>query len=44
MNAFSFNGIDYLLKPINKKELKNALLKYRMFEKHFITNNDILKI
>ena len=43
MNAFSFNGIDYLLKPVNKKELKNALLKYRMFEKHFVTNNDMLK-
>jgi DNA-binding LytR/AlgR family response regulator len=35
MNAFSFNGIDYLLKPIDKKELGNALGKYRNFEKHF---------
>src|SRR5258705_7127719 len=43
MNAFSFNGIDYLLKPINKKELKNALLKYRMFEKHFLAHNDMIK-
>jgi DNA-binding LytR/AlgR family response regulator len=43
MNAFSFNGIDYLLKPINKKELRNALLKYRMFEKHFVTNSDMIK-
>jgi DNA-binding LytR/AlgR family response regulator len=42
MNAFSFNGIDYLLKPINKNELKNALLKYRMFEKHFADNNEMV--
>ena len=35
MNAFTFNGIDYLLKPIDKKELENALTKYRNFEKHF---------
>jgi DNA-binding LytR/AlgR family response regulator len=43
MNAFTSNGIDYLLKPINKKELKNALLKYRMFEKHFAAHNDMIK-
>ena len=43
LNAFSFNGIDYLLKPVNKNELKNALLKYRMFEKHFISNNAMIK-
>jgi DNA-binding LytR/AlgR family response regulator len=35
MNAFTFNGIDYLLKPIDKKDLENALLKYHNFEKHF---------
>jgi DNA-binding LytR/AlgR family response regulator len=43
MNAFTSNGIDYLLKPIDKDELKNALLKYRMFEKHFAAHNDVLK-
>ena len=43
MNAFTSNGIDYLLKPVNKKELKNALLKYRMFEKHFAAHNDMIK-
>jgi DNA-binding LytR/AlgR family response regulator len=43
MNAFSFNGIDYLLKPVNKKELKNALLKYLMLEKHFVSNNDMIR-
>jgi DNA-binding LytR/AlgR family response regulator len=43
MNAFTSNGIDYLLKPVNKGELKNALLKYRMFEKHFAAHNDMIK-
>lgn len=38
MNAFTFNGIDYLLKPIDKKELSHALLKYRNLEKHFAGN------
>ncbi|MBC7873371.1 MAG: response regulator transcription factor [Ferruginibacter sp.] len=35
MNAFSCNGIDYLLKPVSKKDLLHALHKYRMLEKHF---------
>src|SRR5258708_3343645 len=43
MNAFTFNGIDYLLKPVNKNELKNALLKYRMFEKHFANHNEMVR-
>jgi len=43
MNAFDCNGIDYLLKPVEKNELKKALLKYRMFEKHFSSHNDIIK-
>jgi DNA-binding LytR/AlgR family response regulator len=43
MNAFTSNGIDYLLKPVSKKELGNALLKYRMFEKHFTSHNDMIK-
>jgi len=43
MNAFTSNGIDYLLKPINKKDLAKALLKYKMFEKHFASHNDMIK-
>jgi len=43
MNAFNCNGIDYLLKPVDKGELKKALLKYRMFEKHFASHNDTIK-
>ncbi|MBK5272970.1 MAG: response regulator transcription factor [Bacteroidia bacterium] len=43
MNAFNCNGIDYLLKPVDKNELKKALVKYRMFEKHFTSHNEIVK-
>lgn len=42
MNAFACNGIDYLLKPVDKKEMQHALLKYRMLEKHFAGHNHAL--
>src|SRR5256885_7177763 len=29
MNAFEYNGIDYLLKPVDKDDLSKALLKYK---------------
>ncbi|HYM92885.1 MAG TPA: LytTR family DNA-binding domain-containing protein [Chitinophagaceae bacterium] len=35
LNAFEYNGIDYLLKPVDKNDLEKALLKYRRLEKHF---------
>ena len=35
LNAFEYNGIDYLLKPVHKNDLEKALMKYRMLEKHF---------
>jgi DNA-binding LytR/AlgR family response regulator len=35
MNAFEYNGIDYLLKPVNKEELVKALNKYHTLKKHF---------
>lgn len=35
MNAFEYNGIDYLLKPVDKNDLLKALVKYRMLERHF---------
>lgn len=33
--AFENNGIDYLLKPVNKGDLDKALLKYRKLQTHF---------
>lgn len=42
MNAFECNGIDYLLKPVEKDELKKALTKYEMFERHFTAQQPAL--
>ncbi len=38
LNAFEYNGIDYLLKPVEKDGLFKALAKYRMLEKHFASH------
>jgi len=35
MNAFEYNGIDYLLKPVCEDELRKAITKYRRLESHF---------
>jgi len=35
MNAFEYNGIDYLLKPVSEDELQKAIIKYRKLEEHF---------
>jgi DNA-binding LytR/AlgR family response regulator len=35
LNAFEYNGIDYLLKPIEESGLRKAIDKYRRLEKHF---------
>lgn len=35
MNALEHNGIDYLLKPVSKKELSKALQKFQMLRDHF---------
>lgn len=40
--AFENNGIDYLLKPVDKEELKKALDKYKMLENHFAEQNRAL--
>lgn len=34
--AFQYNGIDYLLKPISAHSLTNAIRKYKTLEAHFI--------
>lgn len=41
MNAFEYNGIDYLLKPIEREDLRKALIKYRMLEKHFTNHHSL---
>ena len=44
MNAFEYNGIDYLLKPVNEHELDKALKKYNMLQHHFAGKTDISKL
>jgi len=35
INAFETNGIDYLLKPVDDKDLQKVLNKYKMLNQHF---------
>ena len=35
LDAFNYNGIDYLLKPIRKEKLFSALDKYKNLKEHF---------
>jgi len=40
--AFDYNSIDYLLKPINHEKLKNAIRKYKNLQQHFVNNHSAL--
>jgi DNA-binding LytR/AlgR family response regulator len=42
LNAFEHNGIDYLLKPVDERDLAKALAKYKSFEKHFNSYHSFL--
>jgi DNA-binding LytR/AlgR family response regulator len=44
LNAFEYNGIDYLLKPVDGESLSKALVKYKMLEKHFSNNQSLNKL
>jgi len=35
LNAFEYNGIDYLLKPVDDRDLGKAILRYKTLENHF---------
>jgi DNA-binding LytR/AlgR family response regulator len=35
LNAFESNGIDYLLKPVDQKDIEKTLEKYKTFKDHF---------
>jgi len=35
LNAFENNGIDYLLKPVDERDLRKTLLKYNTLKNHF---------
>jgi DNA-binding LytR/AlgR family response regulator len=38
VDAFEYNCIDYLLKPVDTNRLASALNKYKNLQQHFITN------
>jgi DNA-binding LytR/AlgR family response regulator len=38
VDAFEYNCIDYLLKPVEETRLANALHKYQNLQRHFINN------
>jgi DNA-binding LytR/AlgR family response regulator len=35
LNAFEYNGIDYLLKPVDERDLVKAITRYKTLEHHF---------
>jgi DNA-binding LytR/AlgR family response regulator len=35
LNAFEYNGIEYLLKPVDERDLEKAINRYRTLETHF---------
>ena len=43
LNAFESNGIDYLLKPVDERDLEKTLLKYRSFKNHFNNHERFFK-
>jgi DNA-binding LytR/AlgR family response regulator len=40
--AFDYNSIDYLLKPIHPEKLKNAIRKYKNLQNYFVNNHSAL--
>jgi len=42
IKAFEVNSIDYLLKPINKKDLERALFKYKTLSSKINDNTDLI--
>lgn len=44
LNAFEHNGIDYLLKPVDERDLTRTLTKYRTLENHFAQHSSFLQL
>jgi DNA-binding LytR/AlgR family response regulator len=40
--AFDYNSIDYLLKPISQVKLKNSIRKYKSLQSYFVNNHSAL--
>lgn len=44
LNAFEHNGIDYLLKPVDEKDLNKTLAKYKTLENHFARHQSFMQL
>jgi DNA-binding LytR/AlgR family response regulator len=42
VNAFESNGIDYLLKPVDDKDMQKVLNKYKMLDQHFANRQQFI--
>ena len=42
INAFEHNGIDYLMKPVDERDLEKAVSRYKTLEKHFTAQHPVL--
>ena len=42
LRAFKVNSIDYILKPIKKKEIAESIDKYRFLKQNFLSRNEML--
>jgi DNA-binding LytR/AlgR family response regulator len=42
IDAFEYNAIDYLLKPVNHVRLKTAIKKYKNFQSHFVNKHSAI--
>jgi DNA-binding LytR/AlgR family response regulator len=43
LNAFEHNGIDYLLKPVDERDLKKTLAKYNTLKDHFGSSHSFIR-
>ena len=43
LNAFEHNGIDYLLKPVDERDLRKTLSKYNTLKNHFGSSHSFIR-
>ena len=43
LNAFAHNGIDYLLKPVDERDIEKTLSKYKTLKNHFASQHSFVQ-
>ena len=43
LNAFEYNGIDYLLKPVDERDIEKTLSKYKTLKNHFASQHSFVQ-